>query len=121
MPLYRTCTLVCDRCSKTTLGQLVGEADVLHPEGWQVDGELVRCPDCTSDHVFAGAGDEVAGLYQLVADLVEWADAPQTRGLFMMAESHNYHVTEIEAAAAQALWDRARAIANKRPKTGTEP
>lgn len=116
MPVYRTCTLVCDHCPATTLGQLVGESDVLHPEGWQVDGGQASCPVCSlPPETNTCAPDE---LLQLLEDLVAWVDHPKTRGAFMMAAVHDDNVPESEAAAAQVLWDRARSIIKQRKETG---
>lgn len=129
MAVFRTCTLVCDVCAAETLGRLVSVAEgdsVEHPGGWQIEtataagASVVRCPQCTNERVFVALGaatEEMSDLFQLVQDLVAWADHPKTQGIFLMAESWS-PATDVEAAAAQKLWDRARAIAGK-PKEAT--
>ena len=59
MPVFRTCTIVCDTCPTSALGYLEGtEGDVRHPDGWRFDTSMpgpavVRCPACAREHVFA--------------------------------------------------------------------
>jgi hypothetical protein len=47
----------------------------------------------------------------LIRELVAWVDSKGVEGAFVMAAIHGYTCQPEESDAAQAMWDRARAVA----------
>lgn len=73
-----------------------------------IEGSSVQCPVCEGV-AFPDPPTELAELRALLREMVDWADHPKTRSVFLMAEV-NINSSEDDILNAHRMWARARRI-----------